>query len=124
MVHPHVLTKIPIPNQKSSKNEPDGIISNQKINELLLFIYTGGKRRKIVEGLPLVPAGENDVTFKDHIKRIQQECEKTSSINQSLVRDLMDRTFALRRRAVILDKVPTKDLLKDFPCLKWPGQVS
>ena len=77
-----------------------------------------------MEGLPLLHAGENDMTFKDHIKRIQQECEKTSSINQSLVRDLMDITFSLRRKAVIMDKVPTKDPLKDFPCFKWPGHVS
>lgn len=71
---------------------------------------------------PPVVLGEDQVSFGRHNKILKTEFKK-SRRNEQVVSDLMDRTFPMRRKAVVEKCKDLSDLYKQFPFLQEANQV-
>ena len=73
--------------------------------------------------LPEVPAGEDDVSFERHNHLLKSEWMKQKR-NAALVEELMERTFAMRRREILENSCDVKTLFKKYPFMQDPEQVA
>ena len=69
-----------------------------------------------------VPAGEDEVSFARHNRVLKAEFSK-SKPNAEMVKDLMERTFAMRRKD-ILSQGHSYDPLAKYPFLQVAKHVS
>ena len=72
--------------------------------------------------LPDIPKGEDDVSFERHNRILCTEWSKTNR-NAMLIKELMDRTFAMRRREIVDNPCDVQSLFKKFPFLQQSDQV-
>ena len=75
-----------------------------------------------MDGIPLIPNGENSTTYRDHIKKMKIEMAKQNA-NKSLITDIMELTYPQRRRHILLENMKGEQILNDFSCLRMPIQV-
>ena len=74
---------------------------------------------------PLEPTptpGEDTVSFERHNRMLKVEFSKTRR-NYDTVSNLMDRTFALRRKAIMNGSYDLSSIFKRFPFLQEHEQV-
>ena len=69
--------------------------------------------------MPDVPVGEDSVSFERHNRVLRSEWTK-SNRNAVVIEQLMECTFALRRRDILEDST---DVLTKYPFLQEPIQV-
>lgn len=72
---------------------------------------------------PSVPAGEDDTSHKRNLKLLLEEFTKTKP-RYDTVTELMTRTFARRRVAILDEARPVKDICNDFGFLRKVLYVS
>ena len=72
--------------------------------------------------LPDVPEGEDAVSFERHNRIHQSEWTK-SSRNAVTIEQLMERTFAMRRRDILEASTDVQTTFKKYPFLQDPNQV-
>ena len=72
--------------------------------------------------LPEIPPGEDDVSFKRHNRILQAEWHKPKR-NIMVIEELMEKTFAMRRREILSNSCNVQTLFKKFPFLQDPEQV-
>ncbi len=70
-----------------------------------------------------IPAGEDSVSFERHNRVLRTEWTK-SNRNAMLVEQLMDRTFAMRRRDILDTSTDVQTILAKYPFLQDPEQVT
>ena len=73
--------------------------------------------------VPEMPVGEDVESCERNIKFLQKE-EKKKVVNHSIIENLMQRTFAFRRREIIDAPTTIINVLKRYPSLKRPQQVN
>ena len=73
--------------------------------------------------LPPIPMAETEETYKDHCKRLCKEMAKTKGRNLTLIKEIMDCTFAMRRRDIVEEPKAVNAILKRFPALALPFEV-
>ena len=73
--------------------------------------------------LPDVPEGEDSTSYERHNHVLVAEWKKTSR-NAMVVDELMSKTFAFRRRAILDDGCDVTALFTKFPFLQDPNQVN
>ena len=71
---------------------------------------------------PLPAPGEDSVSFERHCRLLQVEFTKARR-NQHVVTDLMDRTFAMRRREILEEPHDLDGLFEQFPFHQQSDQV-
>lgn len=71
---------------------------------------------------PPIPPGEDECSNSGNQKMLLME-EKKVTPNLRTISVLMARTFAFRRRSILQEPKPLKDILKTFPSLKRIDQV-
>ena len=69
--------------------------------------------------LPPRPSGETDDTIADMVKIMQ-----TQKHSDARMDDLMNQTFADRRKMIVTDEVGIRELKTQYPCLFRQDQVS
>ena len=72
--------------------------------------------------LPDVPEGEDALSFERHNRVLQSEWTK-SSRNAVTIEQLMERTFAMRRRDILEASTDVQTTFKKYPFLQDPNQV-
>ena len=72
--------------------------------------------------VPDVPEGEDDVSFERHNRVLQSEWTK-SSRNAVTVEQLMETTFAMRRRDILQAPTDVQTTFSKYPFLQDPNQV-
>ena len=75
-----------------------------------------------MEQQPVVPLGEDTVSFGRHCKVLQTEYKKASRNGQVVV-DLMDRTFAFRRQDILSHTYDLSELFDKYHFLQDCEQV-
>ena len=73
--------------------------------------------------VPMLPTGEDDASQQRHLKLLQAEMKKVNH-NKRVIRDLMARTFPTRQQELLEDGGPVADILKAYPALKYPDEVT
>jgi len=68
-------------------------------------------------GDPLPPHGEDAVSYERHTKALQVEHKKTKQ-NKHIVSELMDRSFALRRKEIMESNLHLDVIFDRFPFLQ------
>lgn len=68
------------------------------------------------------PSGEDRASHDRHVKFLQSE-EKKISPNAAVCKDLMKRSFNIRREDILNNPKPVSELLKIYPSLKRGDQV-
>lgn len=71
---------------------------------------------------PIIPPGEDMASHLRHVKVLQQE-EKKISPNKRIIFDLMARTYPYRRKEILEQPQPIRQLFKMYPPLKRSEQV-
>ena len=71
---------------------------------------------------PVVPPGEDTISFERHNKVLQAEFKKTNR-KAEVVSDLLDRTFAFRRQDILANTYDLKVLFEKYPFLQECEQV-
>lgn len=71
---------------------------------------------------PVIPSGEDESSNSRNHKMILME-EKKTNPNVKTISVLMMRTFAFRRRDILSNPKPLKEIVKAFPSLKRLDQV-
>lgn len=79
-------------------------------------------RRAEVNYLPDFPRGETQASLEQMRQEIVQEMEKTAK-DQMLIEKLMQTTFALRRKDIVLGSPQVSIFLERWPALKMESQV-
>lgn len=84
------------------------------------------KKLKKVDGaeIPELPEGETVETCKEHVACLKKEMKKTSNKNVTMIRELMDTTYATRRKSVLLEPKAIDEVLKEYPALRLMSEVS
>jgi len=77
---------------------------------------------KLLES-PVIPAGEDEHSYKRHMQLLKHEEGKISP-DKHAINSLMTKTYALRRQKILKEHQPLKELLKDCPSLKRCNQVT
>lgn len=72
--------------------------------------------------LPDVPEGEDAVSFERHNRVLQSQWTK-SSRNVVTIEQLMERTFAMRRRDILEASSDVQTTFNKYPFLQDPNQV-
>ncbi|XP_058478838.1 uncharacterized protein LOC131455305 [Solea solea] len=98
---------------KRSRNNPDKQAPNTNIKR---------PKRAEVNFLPNFPRGEDDVSLERLRLQIVDEAKKTDQ-NLPLIANLMQTTFALRRKEVINDDLLVGEILERWPALKLESQI-
>lgn len=100
---------------KRSQNNPESESPHSNIKRA---------RRAEVNYLPNFPKGENAESLEQQRLQIVEEVSKTER-SLVLIERLMQTTFALRRKQIIVDNPsqPVKDFLKKWPALCLESQV-
>jgi hypothetical protein len=77
-----------------------------------------GRKRNIAKHMeiPAIPDGESVATLQFQQKDLKEACE-TGQKDLQYQRQMMDNTFPLRRREVVLEDVRVWKLLKEYPPL-------
>lgn len=75
------------------------------------------KQQSATSIVPAIPDGETAETPEEKKKLLQESCQESSS-DLKLLRQLMNSTFPLRRREVLLTNVRVWKLLKEYPPLE------
>ena len=83
------------------------------------------KEMKLVatKSLPPIPEAETQETYKDHCKRLCKEMAKTKGRNLTLINEIMDCTFAMRRREIVEEPKAVTAILEKFPAITLPFEV-
>ena len=81
-------------------------------------------RLTVTSSLPPIPEAETGETYKDHCKRLCKEMAKTKGRNLTLIKEIMDCSFAMRRREIVEEPKPVATILKRFPALSLHFEVS
>ena len=76
-----------------------------------------------VMNLPTIPPGEDVTSFQRHNKVLLIESKKAHP-NMLVVGDLMERTFAMRRRDILESSYDINTILSKYPFLQNGEQVS
>ena len=87
---------------------------------------TSKKKSPGVSGIltqPVVPPGEDRVSFQRHRKVLQVEYAKKGNGNKQVVADLMDRTFAQRRADILEHDYDILALFNNYPFLQNNDEV-
>ena len=63
-------------------------------------------KRNMSGALPQIPEGETEETFKDHCKKVEKEMTKKKGKNMTLIKEIMDCTYAMRRREILNEIMP------------------
>ena len=71
----------------------------------------------------LLPVGEDDASQLRHSKLLKSELKKVNP-NKRTVRELMKRTFPLRREEIVEGMGSVQDVLSSYAALKYPEEVS
>ena len=66
--------------------------------------------------IPEIPLGEDKFSFMQHNKRIQQELCK-ATVNKAIVNELVDQTYALRRRDILMNPTDVETTFNKYPFL-------
>ena len=72
---------------------------------------------------PLLPDSEDEASQQRHKKKLKDEMKRVSP-NRQIVRELMKRTFPVRRREVFDGIGTVQEILSYYPALKSPEEVS
>lgn len=75
------------------------------------------KQQSASSTVPAIPDGETMDTLEEKKKHLQ-ECCKEGAPDLKAIRQLMNSTFPLRRREVLMTNVRVWKLLKDYPPLE------
>ena len=68
--------------------------------------------------LPIFPEGKNENTMTNHSQRLQKEAKITEEMrNNTLIKTLMDLTFADRRKMIVKDIVKVNVVIEKYPLL-------
>lgn len=81
-------------------------------------------RKKKTLTVPEIPEGETDETCLEHTKTMKKEMAKTSNRDFTQIRELMDLTYPFRRKDIVTEPVSVPSLLKLYPALQLPSEVS
>jgi len=76
----------------------------------------------IANYLPQRPEGETDNTIEAVVNKMKQEHKKLKQ-NRMRIGEMMDVTFADRRKMVVEDKAAVEDIQLRFPCLFSEDEV-
>ena len=71
---------------------------------------------------PSIPEGEDSLSFERHNTRIKMELKK-SNVNKVVINELIDRTYAFRRRDIVKDSGDLSTIFNKYPFLKDTEQV-
>jgi hypothetical protein len=112
-----------------NKSAPSGELNPRKNEPLTSQVdatTSNPKRIKLTaaRSLPPIPEAETIETYKDHCKRLCKEMAKPKARNLTLIKEIMDCSFAMRRREIIEEPKPVAVILKKFPALSLPFEVS
>lgn len=80
-------------------------------------------RRAEVNFLPNFPRGEDTSSLEHLRKEIVEEVKKTEK-NLTLIRKMMQTTFALRRQTIVKTCPPVNELMDLWPALKMESEVN
>lgn len=80
-------------------------------------------KRFEINFLPDFPQGEDDHTLEDKRKELVEEMKKRRP-SVTLISQLMDSTFALRRKELVHSEPPVGETMKRWPALFTESQVS
>ena len=72
---------------------------------------------------PVVPDGEDELSFSRHNKAIKSEMGKKGRANKTILTDLINQSFAMRRRDILESTAHCSIIVKKYPFLKEPIQV-
>ena len=72
---------------------------------------------------PLIPEGEDEASLERHLKKLKEEMKRPTP-SKNIVRELMRRTFPLRRRIIMDGTEILSSILQTYPALKFPDEVS
>lgn len=72
--------------------------------------------------VPLIPDGEDEASLQRHKKKLKEEMKKVSP-SKTALRELMKRTFPLRRREILEGKGAVSEIILLYPALKFPDEV-
>ena len=70
----------------------------------------------------LMPVGEDEASQLRHEKVLKVEMKKVNP-NKQTVRELMRRSFFLRREKIVAGLGSVQDVLAFYPALKYPEEV-
>ena len=73
--------------------------------------------------IPEIPIGEDLESCERNIKFLQKE-EKKKVVNQCIIENLMQRTFAFRRKEIIDTPTAIVNIIRRYPSLRRPQQVN
>lgn len=108
------FSEVAVNSLKRSKNNPDREPPHTNIKR---------PRRAEVNFLPNFPKGEDVGSLEQIRLQIVNEV-KMADKNLTKIASLMQTTFALRRKEVISDELPLKEILERWPALTVESQVS
>ena len=97
----------------------------QKANKPVAARKSPKKKKPGITQVPSQPSivcSEDDTSFKRNIARLKVEYNKTRR-NESIVTDLMDRTFPKRRKAIMDSPTSVSVIFEQFPFLQESNQV-
>lgn len=87
---------------------------------------TSAPAKKVMPAAPIVslsPIGEDEASLQRHKKKLKDEMKRVSP-NKQIVRELMKRTYELRRKEIMECTGTIHDILLSYPALKDSGEVS
>ena len=71
---------------------------------------------------PNIPLGEDENSFSRHNQKLKKEYKKRHP-NMTLVDELMDVSFSMRRRDLLDNPCDITTVFANYPCLQNPEQV-
>ena len=103
--------------------KPDNKKRGNPSQESGRILFSAKKVMPAARIAPLLTDSEDEASQQRHKKKLKDEMKRVSP-NRQIVRELMKRTFPVRRREV-LDGIGTvQEILSYYPALKSPEEVS
>ena len=72
---------------------------------------------------PVVPPGEDNVSFERHNKEIKSHFHRNGRRNLVVLKELIKTSFAMRRKDILENNYHVKTILQKYPFFKEPSQV-
>lgn len=74
--------------------------------------------------IPTTPAGEDKLSFERHNKAILSEMKKARGGNATVINELVNRTYPMRRQEILLNSYDISVFFTKYPFLKDNNQVN
>lgn len=103
--------------------KPDDMKRGNPLKDKRKVVANDQPRMPTAPATPLYMCGEDDASIARHCKMLTSEMKRVNP-NRQVIKQLMAKTFTLRRRQILEGMGTVQDIIKVYPALKYPEEVS